>query len=82
MGTPLDRGFPAGAGRLMRTPYFVVDEKSLLRNLELLKKVEEEGPCRILLAQKALEHTPRSAKVLLAVVVLRSLPAFWERCCW
>ena len=37
----------------MRTPYFVVDEKSLLRNLELLKKVEEEGPCRILLAQKA-----------------------------
>ena len=31
MGTPLDRGFPAGAGRLMRTPYFVVDEKSLLR---------------------------------------------------
>ena len=25
----------------MRTPYFVVDEKSLLRNLELLKKVEE-----------------------------------------
>ena len=30
-----------------------MDEKRLIQNLELLKKVEEEGPCRILLAQKA-----------------------------
>ena len=37
----------------IRTPYFLVDEKRLIQNLELLKKVEEEGPCRILLAQKA-----------------------------
>ena len=37
----------------IRTPYFLVDEKRLIQNLELLKKVEEKGPCRILLAQKA-----------------------------
>ena len=37
----------------IRTPYFLVDEKRLIQNLELLKKVEEEGPCRILRAQKA-----------------------------
>ena len=37
----------------IRTPYFLVDEKRLIQNRELLKKVEEEGPCRILLAQKA-----------------------------
>ena len=57
MGPSLDGRFPSGTGRLMsgqiRTPYFLVDEKRLIQNLELLKKVEEEGPCRILLAQKA-----------------------------
>ena len=35
------------------TPYFEVDERRLIKNLELLKMVEEKGPCRILLAQKA-----------------------------
>ena len=35
------------------TPCYVVDESKLIRNLELLKKVQEEAGCRILLAQKA-----------------------------
>ena len=37
----------------IRTPYFVVDEGLLWKNLELLKQVQEEAGCRILLAQKA-----------------------------
>ena len=37
----------------IRTPYFVVDEGLLRKNLELLKQVQEEAGCRILLAQKA-----------------------------
>ena len=36
-----------------RTPYFLVDEGRLLRNLELLQAVQERAGCRILLAQKA-----------------------------
>ena len=47
MGPSLDGRFPSGTGRLMsgqiRTPYFLVDEKRLIQNLELLKKVEEEN---------------------------------------
>ena len=35
------------------SPCIVVDEAKLIRNLELLKKVQEEAGCRILLAQKA-----------------------------
>ena len=35
------------------TPCYVVDEAKLIRNLELLKKVQEEAGCRILLAQQA-----------------------------
>ena len=35
------------------TPCYVVDEAKLIRNLELLKKVQEEAGCQILLAQKA-----------------------------
>ena len=35
------------------TPCYMVDEAKLIRNLELLKKVQEEAGCRILLAQKA-----------------------------
>ena len=35
------------------TPYFLVEEKSLLHNLEILKRVQEEAGCKILLAQKA-----------------------------
>ena len=35
------------------TPCYVVDERLLIKNLEILKKVEEEAGCRILLATKA-----------------------------
>ena len=46
MGTPL------------RTPYFLVDEGLLRKNLELLSQVAQEGECRILLAQKAFSMFP------------------------
>ncbi len=35
------------------TPCYVVDEDRLIQNLEILKSIEEESGCRILLAQKA-----------------------------
>lgn len=35
------------------TPCFLIDEASLIRNLEILKGVEERTSCHILLAQKA-----------------------------
>jgi carboxynorspermidine decarboxylase len=35
------------------TPYYLVDEKLLTRNLEILKSVADRTGCRILLAQKA-----------------------------
>lgn len=59
MGTSLERGPGSGSGRLMgaagapSTPYFLVDEERLTKNLELLKRVAEEAGCKILLAQKA-----------------------------
>ncbi|MBR1693180.1 MAG: carboxynorspermidine decarboxylase [Lachnospiraceae bacterium] len=37
----------------MRTPFFLIDEKRLVQNLEILKKVQDDTGCRILLAQKA-----------------------------
>lgn len=37
----------------IRTPYFLVDEKRLRKNLEILKSVADRTGCRILLAQKA-----------------------------
>lgn len=37
----------------VKTPYFLVDEKRLVKNLELLKEIQEDTGCRILLAQKA-----------------------------
>lgn len=37
----------------MKTPYFLVDEKLLVKNLEILKKVQDDTGCKILLAQKA-----------------------------
>ncbi len=37
----------------LATPYYIVDERLLLQNLEILKKLEEEAGCKILLAQKA-----------------------------
>ena len=35
------------------TPCYVVDERRLINNLELLSYVKEKSGCRILLAQKA-----------------------------
>ena len=35
------------------TPYFIVDEKLLIHNLEILKNAADRSGCRILLAQKA-----------------------------
>lgn len=35
------------------TPFFLVDEKKLRENLEILKDVQERAGCKILLAQKA-----------------------------
>lgn len=57
----MDRISQSSAGGLMSsmgkevvsTPYFVVDERRLLHNLESLKQVAEESGCKILLAQKA-----------------------------
>ena len=37
----------------INTPCYIVDEKKLIHNLEILKRVEEEAGCSILLAQKA-----------------------------
>lgn len=36
-----------------RTPYFLVDEALLIKNLEILREVQQKASCRILLAQKA-----------------------------
>jgi len=37
----------------VKTPYYVVDERLLIRNLEILKSVADRAGCKILLAQKA-----------------------------
>ena len=37
----------------LKTPAYVIDEKKLIHNLEILKSVEEHTGCHILLAQKA-----------------------------
>lgn len=37
----------------IRTPYFLVDEKRLRRNLEVLGRIRDRTGCKILLAQKA-----------------------------
>lgn len=37
----------------IKTPYYVVDESLLIKNLEILKTVSEQAGCKILLAQKA-----------------------------
>lgn len=37
----------------VKTPYYIVDETLLIKNLELLQRVEKEAGCHILLAQKA-----------------------------
>ena len=42
-----------GAFENITTPAYVVDEKKLIANLEILREVAEQTGCRILLAQKA-----------------------------
>lgn len=37
----------------IKTPYFLVDEKLLRKNLQILERVQRESGCKILLAQKA-----------------------------
>ena len=37
----------------LKTPAYIIDEKKLIHNLEILKSVEEHTGCHILLAQKA-----------------------------
>lgn len=37
----------------IKTPYFLVDESRLIKNLEILKSVSDDTGCKILLAQKA-----------------------------
>ena len=37
----------------LRTPCYVVQEKKLRENLEILREIREETGCHILLAQKA-----------------------------
>lgn len=60
MGSTLGRGLPAGVGTVMEqyfnevsTPSYVIVEKLLIKNLEILKEVQERSGARILLAQKA-----------------------------
>ncbi len=48
-GTPLI-GFDIHA---VRTPYYIVDENLLIKNLEILKNIIDSTGCKILLAQKA-----------------------------
>jgi len=38
---------------MMRTPYFLIDETALIRNLGILASVQRRTGCKILLAQKA-----------------------------
>jgi len=37
----------------LETPYFIVDENLIIKNLEILARVKREAGCKILLAQKA-----------------------------
>ena len=39
--------------RMLKTPYFLIDEARLVRNLEILASVSERTGCKVLLAQKA-----------------------------
>ena len=38
------------------TPCYVIDERKLRKNLEILKKVQDDTGCKILLAQKAFSN--------------------------
>lgn len=63
MGIAVERKLRTGIGGVtmeikkewltLPTPCYVVEEELLIKNLEILKRVEEEADCHILLAQKA-----------------------------
>ncbi len=40
----------------VETPSYVIDEGKLIENLEILKRVQDEASCKILLAQKAFSN--------------------------
>jgi len=49
----MDRGYPVALDiEQVRTPCFVVDEVALVKNLQVLARVQETSGCRILLALK------------------------------
>lgn len=39
--------------KTLKTPYYIIKEKELIQNLEILKDIKEQSGCKILLAQKA-----------------------------
>ncbi|MDO5155007.1 MAG: carboxynorspermidine decarboxylase [Eubacteriales bacterium] len=49
----LDIGVKKSVFSKVNTPCYVVDEKKLIENLEILQEVEKQSGCHILLAQKA-----------------------------
>ncbi len=40
----------------IKTPSYVIDEGKLIKNLKVLKRVQQEADCKILLAQKAFSN--------------------------
>lgn len=40
----------------VETPCYVIDEAKLIKNLEILKSVQDRTECKILLAQKAFSN--------------------------
>ena len=60
----------------LQTPCYVIDEKKMRENLEILKKVQEDTGCKILLAQKAFSGFalyPMIGKYLPAVCLRQGL---------
>ena len=47
----------------LQTPCYVIDEKKMRENLEILKKVQEDTGCKILLAQKELCPVSHDRKI-------------------
>jgi len=37
----------------IKTPYYIIDESLILKNLQVLRSVKQKTGCKILLAQKA-----------------------------
>ena len=52
----LESVIDGGGIKELKTPCYVIDEKKLIRNAEILASVIEHTGCRILLAQKAFSN--------------------------